>query len=199
VTAAVTTVTGYRSPHPRRATTKVGPGECYVTAEPEEAITTVLGSCVAACMRDSVTTVGGMNHFMLPASEKGDWGGVPGSLRFGNFAMKRLIDDILKRGGRRERLEVKLFGGGDVLGSGASVGDQNADFAEAFLGAEGIRILAQHMRGHKARRVEYFPFSGRAMMIETAMSGDPAVAVRNTQYCNELEAAMPPGEVGLLG
>ena len=89
-------------------------GEYYVTCH-NEIITTVLGSCVSACIRDPDTGVGGMNHFMLPGDMKktlDQWGGKDNLVtRFGIGAMEKLINDILQRGSRKDRLELKLFGG----------------------------------------------------------------------------------------
>ena len=44
----------------------VGQGEHYVTSDPAIMLTTILGSCVAMCLRDPLAGVGGMNHFLLP-------------------------------------------------------------------------------------------------------------------------------------
>nr|WP_321986573.1 hypothetical protein [uncultured Lichenicoccus sp.] len=145
---------------------RIGPGELYVTRRPDETIITVLGSCVAACIRDPVAGIGGMNHFMLPASATGEWGEVSASMRYGNFAMERLINDILCGGGVRGRLEVKLFGGGSMLTEGAPIGHRNADFVEAYLQSENMGIAAQHLRGLHARRIEYAPLTGKVMMLE---------------------------------
>src|SRR5262245_47024330 len=89
---------------------KVFPGEFYVTKQPDEIPVTVLGSCVSACIRDPVLGVGGMNHFMLAKSRSGGWGNDPQSARFGNFAMEKLINELLKVGCSRERMEIKVFG-----------------------------------------------------------------------------------------
>ena len=89
---------------------KILPGEFYVLDNSDEMIVTTLGSCIAACIRDSVTGVGGMNHFMLPTSDSGEWAGSSASARYGNFAMEHLINEILKRGGDKRRLEAKIFG-----------------------------------------------------------------------------------------
>ena len=96
---------------------KILPGEYYVTAN-NEAIVTVLGSCVSACIRDKVFGIGGMNHFMLPINKNMsdiDIAAMSNAGRYGNFAMEKMINDILKNGGTRENLEVKIFGGGRVL------------------------------------------------------------------------------------
>lgn len=157
-----------------RLVVKIGPGEHYVTQNPDEVITTVLGSCVSACIRDPVAEVGGVNHFMLPQSADGTWDAGRGSLRYGNYAMRRLIEDISKRGGRRERLEVKLFGAANLGKDPGTVGESNARFAAAFLAAEGLQPIAQDLRGTSARRLVYYPISGRAFVM--ALKSSDAIA-----------------------
>jgi chemotaxis protein CheD len=147
-------------------TIKIGPGEHYVTRNVHETIVTVLGSCVAACIRDPVAGVGGMNHFMLPESQTGQWGGSSANMRYGNFAMEQLINDLMQQGGARKRMEVKVFGGARMISSGGAIGHQNADFVEAYLKAEKMPIAAHHLRGEHARRIEYAPSDGRVRLLE---------------------------------
>jgi chemotaxis protein CheD len=122
-------------------------------------LTTILGSCVAACMRDPEAGIGGMNHFLLPDTDNN--GGT--AMRFGAHAMELLINDILRRGGKRHRLEAKLFGGGRMFHGLTDVGEANASFAERFLKDEGVPVLGGSLRGGQARRVQFWPVSGRAM------------------------------------
>ena len=145
---------------------RVVAGDYRVSDDPSVVLTTILGSCVAACVRDPVAGVGGMNHFMLPTSDDGYWGGSPASLRFGNFAMERLISDILARGGRRARLEIKLFGGANVLRNGSQVGWKNAAYVESFVAAEGLMVEVRHLYGELPRSLRYQPITGRAAMLE---------------------------------
>jgi chemotaxis protein CheD len=163
---AGTIVRRYRDPTFNALAVKLLPGEHYVTQSFEEMIVTVLGSCVAACIRDPSAGVGGMNHFMLPESSNGEWGQVSASLRYGNFAMERLINDIFKLGGRRSHLEIKVFGGANVLRTGATIGRQNSEFIENYLKAEGLPIAAHHLYGAHPRRVHYFPGTGKVSMLE---------------------------------
>ena len=86
---------------------KIGPGEHYVTQQKGVTIVTVLGSCVAACIRDPLAGVGGMNHFMLPESDTGVWGGISANMRYGNHAMEELINDIMRQGGQRNGSKLK--------------------------------------------------------------------------------------------
>ena len=111
---------------------RILPGEYYVTRN-AEVVCTVLGSCVSACIRDARLNIGGMNHFMLPldgSNGESAWGGaLSAATRYGNVAMERLINDILKLGGRREDLEIKLVGGGRVLSEMSNdVGARSIDF-----------------------------------------------------------------------
>jgi chemotaxis protein CheD len=158
---------------------RIGPGEHYVTRRPDEQILTVLGSCVAACIRDPLAGVGGMNHFMLPESATGAWGDASANMRYGNFAMERLINDILSCGGHRARLEVKIFGGAAMVANGAGVGHRNAEFVEAYLAAEGMAVAARHLRGAHARRIEYVPHSGRVRMLEIQDDTSPVSRIEN--------------------
>jgi chemotaxis protein CheD len=122
---------------------KVFPGEFYVTRRADEVVLTVLGSCVSACIRDPILGIGGMNHFMLPSHSSGDWGGDLKSTRFGNFAMEKLINELLKAGCTRERMEIKVFGGANVTDSSNAVGSDNSEFVLRYLEAEGLRCTTR--------------------------------------------------------
>ncbi|MDQ8027945.1 MAG: chemotaxis protein CheD [Brevundimonas sp.] len=150
------------SPAPDRGEVRVhvGQGEHHITDDPNVMLTTVLGSCVAACLTDPLAGVGGMNHFLLP---DGAGAGTDAGRRYGAYAMELLINDLIKAGARRERLEAKLFGGGRMFDSLRDVGMQNADFAERFLRDEGIRVVGGSLRGAGGRRLHYWPVSGRAL------------------------------------
>lgn len=137
----------------------VGQGDHFVSSDPDVVLTTVLGSCVALCLRDPAAGVGGMNHFLLP---EGSGSGTDAGRRYGAYLMEVLINDVLKAGGRRERLEAKLFGGGRMFDSLSDVGAANADFAEKFLADEGIPVVSRSLRGAGGRRIHYWPVSGRA-------------------------------------
>jgi len=176
---------------------RIGPGDHYVTSRDDELIVTVLGSCVAACIRDPLAGVGGMNHFMLPASSTGLWGAASASMRYGNFAMERLINDILCRGGLRGRLEVKVFGGGAMFTGGPMIGHQNADFVEAYLRAESMPIAARHLRGLHARHIEYLPLTGQVMLLEMPQQ-DTEVARKESRFGKLLRRQPDSGPVELF-
>jgi chemotaxis protein CheD len=155
-------------PENARWAVKILPGEYYVT-KGDEAISTVLGSCISACVRDPKANVGGMNHFMLPEDKStgpNDWldPAVGLSTRYGSYAMESLINDLLKLGALRDRLEVKLFGGGRILQGMTDVGERNIDFIKSYMQLEGLRVAAEDMGGTQPRKVIYFPASGRCRL-----------------------------------
>lgn len=148
----------HEEPPPRRV--HVVQGEQFVSDDPSVVLSTLLGSCVAACMRDPQAGVGGINHFLLP----GD-GGRADSLRHGVHAMELLVNALLRHGARRERLEAKLFGGANLMRGLTDVGAMNAAFAEDFLKREGIAYTGGSLRGERGRRIQYWPVSGRARQV----------------------------------
>lgn len=132
-------------------------GEYHVAEGEGVVLTTVLGSCVATCIWDPTSAVGGMNHFLLPGDENSG-----AELRYGVNAMELLINGLLQRGAMRSRLQAKLFGGAKVIASLSDIGVKNAAFAEKFLRMEGIPCVGQSMGGDRARRVRFWPATGRA-------------------------------------
>lgn len=184
-------------------TTKVQPGEFYITvAHPDEAITTVLGSCIAACIRDPQAAIGGMNHFMLPEEAqqgRGDWREAVGlATRYGSYAMESLINGLLKLGARRERLEVKLFGGGQVLDVEIPVGLRNIDFAHRWLSTEGLPVVAQDVGGKAPRRIVYFPASGTVKVKQLRAIESREVLTSERRYFGDVAARPLIGEIELF-
>ena len=136
-------------------------GEQYVSTDPNVVITTILGSCVAACIRDPIAGVGGMNHFLLPGERdaRGE------ALRYGAYAMELLVNELLKLGAARHRLEAKLFGGARIGRAFHDIGGMNAEFATRYLREEGINHLGGSLGGDQARRIQYWPVHGRARQV----------------------------------
>ena len=136
-------------------------GEFHVTADPDVFLTTILGSCVAACLTDPVARVGGMNHFLLPGeSDAGH-----ASMSYGVHAMELLVNGLLQSGAKRERLQAKLFGGARMLEGLTDVGRCNADFAERFIKRERIALTGGSLRGERGRRVQFWPTLGRVRQL----------------------------------
>ena len=161
---------------------KILPGEYYVTQH-SEMISTVLGSCISVCVYDTVARVGGMNHFMLPASgSQSEWDGtaVNKCTRYGNFAMEKLINDILCNGGRRNKLQFKIFGGGDVMSGLSNVGEQNITFVKNFLKNEGYRWEAEDVGENCPRKINFFPLSGKVKLKRMA-AGECSDVIRQEE------------------
>lgn len=188
----------YRDPHFDAVAIKVFPGEHFVTAGGDEMLVTVLGSCVSACIRDPAIGIGGMNHFMLPESGDDPWDSTSSSMRYGNVAMERLINEILSSGGARNRLEIKVFGGGNVMRGNSNIGHRNAEFVESYLAAENLSIAAAHLRGSLPRRIHYFPITGKVMLLELRRTEDQAVLISEALYKEKLLSKPETGSVELF-
>lgn len=185
-----------------RYAAKILPGQFYVTLH-DEAIVTVLGSCIAACIRDRVFGVGGMNHFMLPDDGRnGERLLQPGSLatRYGNHAMEQLINEILKAGGRRENLEVKIFGGGQIIRNMRTldIGRRNIDFVHEYIRTEGLKLVAEDTGDIFPRKVMYFPASGVARVKRLRHMHNDTIVRRELDYREELVQQPAAGEVELF-
>ncbi len=172
---------------------KVMPGECSIAYRENEVLVTVLGSCVSACLRDRDKGIGGMNHFMLPSSASGKWGEDSQSARFGNYAMEKLINELMKAGARREALEAKVFGGGNVIQSSTLVGTANAEFVLRYLEQENIPCIAQDLGGNQPRRIHFSPHDGRVVrrLLNNADGG--AVARLEKNYATQFVTAPSRG------
>ena len=185
------------------AAAKILPGECYVSRE-GELISTVLGSCVAACIRDPMLGIGGMNHFMLPIQigEKGITrnNSVNPALCYGNWAMEFLINSILKHGGRKERLEVKLFGGGRVIAGMKSmdIGRRNIEFVHQYIVNEGMAIAAQDLGGDFPRKVLFFPDTGAVKMKKLRALTNDTVQQREQAYLESMSKKPNSGDIELF-
>ena len=164
------------------------PGEFFVSREPM-VVYTVLGSCISAWIRDPIVGVGGMNHFMLPAPKEhqsGDsWGGE--STRYGSFAMEQLINEILKRGGVKHRLEIKLFGAGRIYEGNIDVGARNTEWVLQFLKTEGYSIAKSDLGDVFPRKVYYFTDSGRVLMKKIERVKNRTIYERETAYQHRIE------------
>lgn len=178
---------------------KILPGEYYVTRQ-DELVTTVLGSCVSACIRDKESGIGGMNHFMLPQtnSGKGSDAIVGIATRYGNYAMEHLINTILSNGGKRKNLEVKVFGGGKIIPALTDVGMKNIDFVLNYLDQENLKILSHDLGDIYPRKVVYFPKTGKVAMKKIQDLHNDTIIQREKQYISTLKNAPVAGDVELF-
>jgi len=185
-----------------RWSARILPGEYFVTRS-DEIIQTVLGSCISACVRDPALRIGGMNHFMLPediTNGSSSWHdpSIGLSTRYGSFAMESLLNDLMKLGAKRERLEVKLAGGGRVLASMTDVGSRNIEFARNWLHLEGLPIAGEDVGDTHPRRVLYFPATGRVLMFRLRSVDLGEVVNREKQYQTTLRQKPAGNDVELF-
>ena len=176
------------------------PGEYYVTVN-DEGVYTTLGSCISACIRDRVTGVGGMNHFMLPASADADgWKStsLSAATRYGNFAMEHLINVILKNGGQRHNLEVKLFGGGRILQNMTDVGMRNIVFVRDYIQTEGLRVVAEDVGDIYPRMVVYFPATGKVRVKRLRSLHNNTIVEEEIRYISTVESKPVGGDIELF-
>ena len=173
------------------------PGEHFACKD-DRVLATLLGSCVAVCLKDQETGVCGMNHFMLP----GDFRNVDifanATGRYGMFAMELLLGEIIKLGGKRRQLTAKIFGGGHVLSfdsQGPSVPENNIKFVKAFLNMEGIRIIGQDLGGRQGRKVLFFTQNGDVYARKLASTTEAKIARAEKAYQSRPKREQPAGSV----
>ena len=164
----------YADHHFQYDAVKVLPGEYFVSCD-DLVIMTVLGSCIAACIWDVKSRVGGMNHFMLPDGDTG----IDGSGRYGSYAMELLINEMIKMGARRETMQAKIFGGGAVMAgfTTMNVGERNTKFVLEYLSTERIPVVSQDVLDIHPRKVCFFPATGKALVKRLAHSHPESLAV----------------------
>jgi chemotaxis protein CheD len=182
-----------------RDAAKILPGEYFFTGK-DMLIVTVLGSCVAACIRDRVSGVGGMNHFMLPDGGSDTDSPVSASMRYGTYAMEVLINDLLKAGAKRENLEAKVFGGGKVLRGfvAMNVGERNSQFVVEYLKAENIRLVAEDLNDIHPRKVYFFPRTGKVLVRKLKQLNNNTLVNRDQDYASRLQTSKVSGDVELF-
>lgn len=161
----------------RGVVTTVHQGECFVSSDAGLAYATVLGSCIAACIRDVVARVGGMNHFLLASPSDNSRDRFGASARYGAFAMEQLINMVLTQGsGRKANLEIKVFGGGMLNSALTDIGAKNIAFVSEFLDNEGYRMASHDLGGTFARKVVFQPSTGRAFVRKLDSAAGETVA-----------------------
>jgi len=181
-------------------TARILPGEYYVTRE-DELIDTVLGSCVAACIRNPRLGIGGMNHFMLPRPNSvgtDAWEKVAGrAMRYGTASMEQLINSVLQAGGTRQDLEVKIFGGGRVVAKLSDIGARNLEFVREFLRQEGLKIAAEDAGDICSRHVQYSPRTGR-VRVRHLSARSAELGAKEQRYLERLDQAPVAGSIDLF-
>lgn len=177
----------YYDAHFKNAAVKILPGEYFVDGE-DLLVQTTLGSCIAACLWDRVAKVGGMNHFMLPEGA-GDSG------RYGSYAMELLINEMMKRGANKGRMEAKIFGGGAVISgmNTINVGERNTNFVIDYLKTERIPIVSKDVMDVYPRKVCFLPASGKAMVKRLAPTNTDALIQQDRAAIHKVQPVASQG------
>ena len=173
-------------------TTHVIQGSYSISRRPNEMLTTVLGSCVCTCIYDLDTKIGGMNHFLLAEAPSGS----NDNLKYGLHAMELLINELLKAGARRKLLQAKIFGGANMLVGLSDIGKRNSEFAISFLQNEGIPLAGKSLGGKMARRIRFWPASGRTQQL--LVNNSVTVNTKEAEYLSTKRNNEPSGAVELF-
>ncbi|WP_331353401.1 chemoreceptor glutamine deamidase CheD [Cellvibrio sp. UBA7671] len=191
--------TTYYDRHFERHAVKILPGEYFVT-NGDKLIVTVLGSCVAVCLRDKVNGIGGMNHFLLPNDGTNETGLLTESARYGVYAMELLVNHLLKMGATRARMEAKVFGGGNVLPGLKvnNVGQRNVEFVLDYLQTERIPIVAKDLLDDYPRKVYFFPDTGKVLVKKIKSIHNTTIVDRESEYRMKVKFTPKSGEVELF-
>lgn len=169
---------------------KILPGEYFITNR-DTLIVTVLGTCVSVCLRDRLSGIGGMNHFMLPDGDPH-----AESARYGTYAMQVLIDHLLELGANRADLEAKVFGGGHVLSAfeNNDIGARNVDFVLRYLRTSDIPIVARDLLDVFARKLYFFPATGRVLVRKITTLNNSTLLDREARYLHRINRHQTPGK-----
>lgn len=177
----------YRAKH-------VPPGEYGLSGEPDVALSTLLGSCVAACLYDPEVPVGGLNHFLLPEGKE--------TLLYGNHAMEVLLNAILARGGRRRSIVAKIFGGARMVAQATSpivnVGQRNIAFVRAYLAKEEFPLLSEDVGGMEARRIWMHPTTGRVWVERLRPQDTQPLVASESRYRDSISRQPPAGDIDIF-
>jgi chemotaxis protein CheD len=178
-----------------RYTVKVLPGEFYISKE-DIVLSTVLGSCISVCIYDPLLDFGGMNHFMLPASSEQD--DIERPLRYGLFAMEQLINGMMKNGCTRENMQIKVTGGGALISGLISIGTQNINFIKKYIVEENLQLISIDLGGDQARRVAYFPKTGRMLVKKLSHLDDQHLITQESTYRTNVDKSLDDTEIELF-
>lgn len=176
---------------------KIHPGEFYVTQN-EEVITTVLGSCISVCIFDPINSIGGMNHFMLPNVNNSN-GILSQSFRYGDVAMEKLINVILRHGGNKNELKFKAFGGGQIIKNMTNIGQRNISFLHKYMTMEGYKLSAFDLGGPYPRKIAFYPLSGKVKLKHIQHIHSDPIFARDNRYETEISSQEEvTGEIDLF-
>ena len=140
-----------------------------------------------------------MNHFMLPMQgDNNSNAELSNAARYGNFAMEQMINDILRNGGSRDNLEVKIFGGGKVMKGMTNVGKRNINFVKEYIKIEGYNLVAEDVGGMYPRKVMYFPMNGKVMIKKLYSKHNSTIESRDESYYSQISSQKVESDIELF-
>lgn len=163
-------------------------GDSMVSSDPAIVMTTILGSCIAACLWDPIARVGGMNHFLLP----GDRHSPDGAMRYGVNSMELLVNGLIREGASRERIKARILGGAKMYSGSMDIGSENAKFAKWFIENEGFEFVDSCVGGRVGRNVRFWPTTGRVQ--RRFMADNFEVEERTPTLASPADGAIAPAE-----
>ncbi len=137
----------------------------YHTSKLPRVIHTIVGSCVAVCLFDPKTRIGGMNHILVPG--KADLSSINPSSCYAVNSMELLINSLIRKGVKKVNLAAKIFGGAKVLslnGDSGNLGTRNSRFVLEFLKNESIPVKARDLGGQQARMIHFHSDTGDVLV-----------------------------------
>ncbi|ANA40731.1 MULTISPECIES: chemotaxis protein CheD [Geobacter] len=146
--------------HPKLPHIYLKPGEFHFATKPT-VVTTVLGSCVSVTMFDVFSRAAAICHALLPDGPRDD------AFRYVDSSIFRMLEMFMSRGITPRQLQVKLFGGSDMLGATASrpgVGSRNVDIAHQVLASEGLEVVAADVGGTRGRKLFFYTHTGEVLL-----------------------------------
>ncbi|EOC99260.1 hypothetical protein [Caldisalinibacter kiritimatiensis] len=176
-------------------------GEYFVTDKRYVVLKTLLGSCVSVCLKDEVTGIAGMNHFMLPASKRIENIIINEDAKYGINAMELLINTMIKKGAKRPYLKAKVFGGGKVLEQELSnVANSNIEFVKVYLNMEQIPVITSDLGDNYGRKIFFFPdtFTVYLKKIKISKMSTSTIAKEKEMYTRIKQKSKQEGELTLF-
>ncbi len=165
--------------------TKIKPGQAYVT-QGDDIIVTALGSCIAVCVMDKEKGIAGMNHFMVPAILSDDLSENSKAMRYGCHAMELLMNRVMAFEGNRRALEIKLFGGAEVVERLAKISRVNIDFIRQYVKQDGLNVISEDLGGVHPRKLIFEPATGLVHVKPLRSLHNETILKREDYYLDDI-------------
>ncbi len=145
-------------------------GQLEVSNGNETVLETFVGSCVALCLYDPYSRIGGMAHIMLPQGDNSKkLSDHPNSAKYADQAVKNLLRMVMTKGAKMVRVRAKMAGGANMFSheQGASlfdIGERNVLAVKSLLKERGIPLLSEDTGMNYGRNVRLEIKSGNVIV-----------------------------------